>query len=325
MAPSTVVAIALNTSLYPDEADARRVIAEIAAETGLPTADPVRFGADELWAADPRADARARPVTLSLTHETLHLSLRDPFRIARGRRGGRRQGDDRHRRAPGRPVPGASSGWGRASRTATTARPPRRWPPSCRLLVEAVGEVDPDPRARPRGRCRSRWTCVIRWTRGGQVRDRHRAARPRRQGPRGARSTSCSACRRTLPPTDFTIGIDEPAVVAERAARAAAFPALKIKVGGTADLATLEAVRGVFAGPIRVDANTGWEPDDAAPAAAAPRAARRRAHRTALPGSAARSASMAPGALVAADRRRRELRLRSRTSTGSSVSWTGST
>ena len=32
-----------------------------------------------------------------------------------------------------------------------------------------------------------------------------------------------------LPPTDFTIGIDEPAVVAERARRAADFPALKIK------------------------------------------------------------------------------------------------
>ncbi len=42
-----------------------------------------------------------------------------------------------------------------------------------------------------------------------------------------------------LPPTDFTIGIDEPAVVAERARRAADFPALKIKVGGPADLATL--------------------------------------------------------------------------------------
>jgi uncharacterized NAD-dependent epimerase/dehydratase family protein len=51
VAPSTVVAIALNTSLYPDDADARRVIAEIAAETGLPTDDPVRFGADDLWAA----------------------------------------------------------------------------------------------------------------------------------------------------------------------------------------------------------------------------------------------------------------------------------
>jgi L-alanine-DL-glutamate epimerase-like enolase superfamily enzyme len=60
------------------------------------------------------------------------------------------------------------------------------------------------------------------------------------------------------PPTDFTLGIDEPAVVAERARRAADFPALKIKVGGPSDLATLEAVRAVYSGPIRVDANTGW-------------------------------------------------------------------
>ena len=66
-----------------------------------------------------------------------------------------------------------------------------------------------------------------------------------------------------LPPTDFTIGIDRPHVVAERAARAAHFPALKIKLGGPADLETLEAVRAVFAGPIRVDANTGWRPEDA--------------------------------------------------------------
>jgi L-alanine-DL-glutamate epimerase-like enolase superfamily enzyme len=66
-----------------------------------------------------------------------------------------------------------------------------------------------------------------------------------------------------LPPTDFTIGIDEPAVVAERAARAADFPALKIKCGGPADLATLRAVREVYSGPIRVDANTGWSRQDA--------------------------------------------------------------
>jgi L-alanine-DL-glutamate epimerase-like enolase superfamily enzyme len=66
-----------------------------------------------------------------------------------------------------------------------------------------------------------------------------------------------------IPPTDFTIGIDEPAVVAERARRAAHFPALKIKVGGRADLATLHAVREVYGGPIRVDANTGWTPEAA--------------------------------------------------------------
>src|ERR1044072_2764455 len=51
IAPSKVVAIALNTMLYPSDDDARRVIDEIAAETGLPTDDPVRFGADRLWPA----------------------------------------------------------------------------------------------------------------------------------------------------------------------------------------------------------------------------------------------------------------------------------
>jgi L-alanine-DL-glutamate epimerase-like enolase superfamily enzyme len=65
------------------------------------------------------------------------------------------------------------------------------------------------------------------------------------------------------PPTDFSIGIDEPGVVAERARRAADFPALKIKCGSPADLVTLRAVRDVYAGPIRVDANTGWTRADA--------------------------------------------------------------
>jgi uncharacterized NAD-dependent epimerase/dehydratase family protein len=50
VAPSRVVAVALNTSLYPDEADARRVIAEIAELTGLPTDDPFRFGGERLFA-----------------------------------------------------------------------------------------------------------------------------------------------------------------------------------------------------------------------------------------------------------------------------------
>lgn len=67
-----------------------------------------------------------------------------------------------------------------------------------------------------------------------------------------------------IPPTDFTLGIDTPELVAERARRAGRFPALKIKVGGPADLETLEAVRAVYAGPIRVDANTGWQPEQGA-------------------------------------------------------------
>lgn len=67
-----------------------------------------------------------------------------------------------------------------------------------------------------------------------------------------------------IPTTDYSLGIDAPAIVAERASRAAAFPSLKIKVGGPADIETLEAVRAVYSGPLRVDANTGWTPEQAA-------------------------------------------------------------
>lgn len=61
------------------------------------------------------------------------------------------------------------------------------------------------------------------------------------------------------PPTDFTLGIGRPDVVAERAQRVDWFPALKIKLGKDSDLDTLEAVRAAFSGPLRVDANTGWD------------------------------------------------------------------
>jgi D-glutamate N-acetyltransferase len=51
VAPSKVVAIAVNTSLISDPDEARRTIEAIAAETGLPADDPVRFGGERLWAA----------------------------------------------------------------------------------------------------------------------------------------------------------------------------------------------------------------------------------------------------------------------------------
>jgi uncharacterized NAD-dependent epimerase/dehydratase family protein len=51
VSPSRVVAVALNTSLIADPDDAHREIERIAAETGLPTDDPVRFGAGPLFAA----------------------------------------------------------------------------------------------------------------------------------------------------------------------------------------------------------------------------------------------------------------------------------
>jgi uncharacterized NAD-dependent epimerase/dehydratase family protein len=58
VAPSRVVAVALNTSLLPGDDDARREIRRIAEETGLPCDDPVRFGPARLW-ADVRAALEA--------------------------------------------------------------------------------------------------------------------------------------------------------------------------------------------------------------------------------------------------------------------------
>ena len=49
VAPSRVAAIALNTSLLSEE-EARAEIERVAAETGLPTGDPYRFGPTELFA-----------------------------------------------------------------------------------------------------------------------------------------------------------------------------------------------------------------------------------------------------------------------------------
>ena len=55
VAPSKVVAVALNTSAIDDDAAARAEIVRIAAETGLPTDDPVRFGPAPLWTDIQRA------------------------------------------------------------------------------------------------------------------------------------------------------------------------------------------------------------------------------------------------------------------------------
>ena len=68
------------------------------------------------------------------------------------------------------------------------------------------------------------------------------------------------------PPTSFTIGIAEPAVMAERAAAAAAkgFRVLKVKLGhGHDDEQILSSVRERFFGTVRVDPNAAWTPEEA--------------------------------------------------------------
>lgn len=67
------------------------------------------------------------------------------------------------------------------------------------------------------------------------------------------------------PPTSFTIGIAEPAVMAERAAAAAAkgFTVLKVKLGHGDEVEILRGIRERFSGAIRVDPNAAWTVEEA--------------------------------------------------------------
>jgi L-Ala-D/L-Glu epimerase len=71
--------------------------------------------------------------------------------------------------------------------------------------------------------------------------------------------------RRSGPPTSWTIGLGEPDEMARKAERAAGFKSLKLKLGGRdgLDLDRVAAVRAVWAGPLRVDVNEYWTPDEA--------------------------------------------------------------
>jgi L-alanine-DL-glutamate epimerase-like enolase superfamily enzyme len=60
-----------------------------------------------------------------------------------------------------------------------------------------------------------------------------------------------------LPLTSFTIGMDEPEVMAEQA-NASGHPTLKIKLGSEKDEAIVKAIRSVTSAKLRVDANAGW-------------------------------------------------------------------
>jgi L-alanine-DL-glutamate epimerase-like enolase superfamily enzyme len=200
-----------------------------------------------------------RAVTLRLTHEVLRLALRDPFRIARSDHDAGHLvttvivelRDDRYPDAVGigEGYPDRFYGETVDTMAAVFAH-----------LLAAVGELEP----------------TTDWVSGA---GRRMAASIAHHGAAkcaidialhdlvgkivGRSVGDLLGLTGPIPPTDFTLGLDDPEIVAERARRAARFPALKIKCGGPADLATLEAVRAVYQGPIRVDANTGWQPDDA--------------------------------------------------------------
>jgi L-alanine-DL-glutamate epimerase-like enolase superfamily enzyme len=61
-----------------------------------------------------------------------------------------------------------------------------------------------------------------------------------------------------MPLTSFSIGIDTIPAMVEKVRAAAAYPILKIKVGGDDDRAVIEAIRAITDKPLYVDANEGW-------------------------------------------------------------------
>ena len=67
------------------------------------------------------------------------------------------------------------------------------------------------------------------------------------------------------PCTSFTIGLDEPEVMAEKTRHAQAYPILKVKLGTPRDIEIIQELREVTDKPIYVDANTAWTPKEAVP------------------------------------------------------------
>jgi len=201
-------------------------------------------------------------MTFTLETEVLHLPFRDPFKIARTedseasqtvltfleRDGGRGLGECF-------PVPY----YGETMET-TEAVLPR--------LVGALDELGPLPSDRAEAlvwleRSTALMTDAL-GNHGGAKMGLDTALHDMAAKAQGVPIWQLIGTSDQLPPTDYSLGIDDPATVAERARRVAHFPALKIKVGGPSDIETLEAVRAVFGGPLRVDANTGWQPEQAA-------------------------------------------------------------
>jgi L-alanine-DL-glutamate epimerase-like enolase superfamily enzyme len=68
---------------------------------------------------------------------------------------------------------------------------------------------------------------------------------------------------RPLPWTSVTVPIAEVDAMVDRARRLAGHPCLKMKVGFDGDVDVLTAIRSVYGGVIRIDANEGWIADEA--------------------------------------------------------------
>jgi len=63
--------------------------------------------------------------------------------------------------------------------------------------------------------------------------------------------------------TSFTIGLADIETMLEKTREAKDLPILKVKLGGGREIETIEALRSVYRGAIRIDANEAWQPEEA--------------------------------------------------------------
>lgn len=67
-----------------------------------------------------------------------------------------------------------------------------------------------------------------------------------------------------MPPTSFTLGIDEPQILRQKMLEAADFQIIKIKLGSEDDRQIIRTIREISDKPIYADANQGWKNREAA-------------------------------------------------------------
>jgi L-alanine-DL-glutamate epimerase-like enolase superfamily enzyme len=65
------------------------------------------------------------------------------------------------------------------------------------------------------------------------------------------------------PVTSFTVGIADLEETLAKVREVGTHPILKVKLGGHDDVETIEAIRSIYSGTIRIDANEAWTPEQA--------------------------------------------------------------
>ena len=127
------------------------------------------------------------------------------------------------------------------------------------------------------------------------------------------------------PQTSFTIGIAGINETLAKVREVGAHPVIKVKLGKGAELETIEAIRSIYAGTIRIDANEGWTPEQTVEILTQLAKLRHRVLRAADPRRNARAAALDSRALADPDRDRRRLQGRRTTSRRCAAASTAST